>query len=82
MGKIKSVKNTTGKKRKHPELDVPKEDVVVLKETRKSDEPIPKKVRKHNLKKTHFSFLFIIFFSFSVEMDKQTTCSCFCCSRY
>lgn len=59
MGKIKSIKNTTGKKRKHPELDIPKEETVVLKETRKSDEPIPKKV-KHNLKnkqkkkKTHF----------------------------
>lgn len=61
MGKIKSLKNKTGKKRKHPELDVPKEDVVVLKETRKSDEPIPKKVRKHNLKKTHFYFIFFIF---------------------
>lgn len=46
MGKIKSLKNKTGKKRKHPELDIPKEDVVVLKETRKSDEPIPKKVLK------------------------------------
>lgn len=78
MGKIKSLKNKTGKKRKHAELEIPKEDVVTLKETRKSDEPIPKKV-KHNLKK-HI-FLKLINF-FPVKMDKQTTCPCFCRSRY